>query len=170
MPQPRYLRQRLSATPRGIWCNSAIIALLEIAYIPTDIRLFPRHRWNCHLPSQGWRGRSRTSCPSLHSGFLPIRTAGDGLHSGRKTGKRLMCNFRLKTMVWRKKTKAAECCLWDQKIERPTASLSCSSAAVPASELPLRSSSGDQTQMDMSPGITAMMPPPTPLLPGIPTR
>ncbi|WP_226684450.1 hypothetical protein [Shewanella indica] len=36
------------------------------------------------------KGRSLTSCPSRHSGFLPIRTAGDGLHRGRKLGQELL--------------------------------------------------------------------------------
>ncbi len=47
------LQQRQRRLRRGNWCNSAIIALLEIAYIPTDIRLFPRHRRNCDRRKQG---------------------------------------------------------------------------------------------------------------------
>ena len=44
------------------------------------------------------------------------------------------------------------------------------SAFVPASELPFSFNPGDQTQTLNSPGITAKIPPPTPLLPGSPTR
>ena len=47
---------------------------------------------------------------------------------------------------------------------------SASSAAMPISELPAAFSSGDQTQTVKRPGTTATMPPPTPLLPGSPTR
>ena len=42
----------------GSRCNSAIIMLFDIAYISADIRLFSKHRRDCDLPSQGWRGRA----------------------------------------------------------------------------------------------------------------
>ncbi len=58
MPQPRYLRQRLSATPRGDWCNSVRTNLFEATYMLTEIRPYSRHRRNCDFPSQGWRGRA----------------------------------------------------------------------------------------------------------------
>ena len=41
------LQQRQRRLRRGNWCNSAIIALLEIAYISAEIRLFSRHRITC---------------------------------------------------------------------------------------------------------------------------
>ncbi len=69
------LQQRQRRLRRGNWCNSAIIALLEIAYIPTDIHPFSRRRWNCDLPSQGWRGRAYRdvlTTTSLFNGQLTI--------------------------------------------------------------------------------------------------
>ncbi len=53
MPQPRYLRQRLSATPRGDWCNSVRTNLFEATYMPTEIRPYSRHRRNCDRRKQG---------------------------------------------------------------------------------------------------------------------
>jgi hypothetical protein len=46
----------------------------------------------------------------------------------------------------------------------------CSSAAVASTEFPNRSSSGDQTQIVPTLGMTATVPPPTPLFAGKPTR
>ncbi len=47
------LQQRQRRLRRGNWCNSVIIALLEIADRPTDIRLFSRHRRDCDRRKQG---------------------------------------------------------------------------------------------------------------------
>ncbi len=41
---------------------------------------------------------------------------------------------------------------------------------MPAQELPLSLSAGDQTAVVQRPGMIATMPPPTPLFPGRPTR
>lgn len=57
-----------------------------------------------------------------------------------------------------------------EKTDPVMRSLSNSNARIPASELPEALSAGDQTQMLYRPGTTATMPPPTPLLPGRPTR
>jgi len=57
-----------------------------------------------------------------------------------------------------------------QNTDQPIRWLSSSSAAIPASELPAALSSGDQTHTVNCPGTTATIPPPTPLLPGKPTR
>ncbi len=57
-----------------------------------------------------------------------------------------------------------------QNTDQPIRSLSNSSAFIPASEFPAAFSSGDHTQRVYCPGTTATMPPPTPLLPGKPTR
>ena len=48
--------------------------------------------------------------------------------------------------------------------------LNASSAAVPTTLVPNRSSSGDHTAIVALPGTTETMPPPTPLLDGKPTR
>ena len=56
------------------------------------------------------------------------------------------------------------------KTDQPVARESRSSAAVPCFELPWRSRPGDQTAIEAVFGTTARMPPPTPLLPGKPTR
>ena len=48
--------------------------------------------------------------------------------------------------------------------------LNRSSATVPTTEVPNRSSSGDHTAIAALPGTMATMPPPTPLLAGRPTR
>ena len=47
---------------------------------------------------------------------------------------------------------------------------SISSAIAPASELPLALRPGDHTAMDALPGAISKIPPPTPDLPGMPTR
>ncbi len=57
-----------------------------------------------------------------------------------------------------------------QKTDRPVSVVNRSSAATPATELPRRSSPGLHTHRVHSPGTMAMIPPPTPLLPGSPTR
>lgn len=56
------------------------------------------------------------------------------------------------------------------KIDQPRRLLSASSARRPSRELPEPSRPGDQTQAEATPGTTTIMPPPTPLLPGTPTR
>ncbi len=69
------LQQRQRRLQRGNWCNSAKITLLEITYITTEIRPFSRHRRNCDLPSQGWRGRAYRdvlATTSLFNGQLTI--------------------------------------------------------------------------------------------------
>ena len=53
---------------------------------------------------------------------------------------------------------------------RCSASLSRSSSLIPATLFPLRSSAGPKLPIPMRVGTTAMMPPPTPLLAGTPTR
>ena len=60
--------------------------------------------------------------------------------------------------------------LLHSKTDQLTRCASNSSAAVPISELPLPSRPGDHTATEQTPGTTAMIPPPTPLLPGRPTR
>lgn len=57
-----------------------------------------------------------------------------------------------------------------QNTESPVSVVKRSSAATPETELPRSSRPGLQTQSVQWPGTTAMMPPPTPLLPGSPTR
>ena len=54
----------------------------------------------------------------------------------------------------------------DQPVSRTKASI----AAVPSLELPCAFSPGDQTAIDARPGAIAKIPPPTPDLPGRPTR
>lgn len=54
----------------------------------------------------------------------------------------------------------------DQPVSRTKASI----AAVPSVELPCAFNPGDQTAIDARPGAMAKMPPPTPDLPGRPTR
>ena len=54
----------------------------------------------------------------------------------------------------------------DQPVRRARSSRACE----PRSELPTALSPGDQTAMAARPGAMARMPPPTPLLPGSPTR
>ena len=61
-------------------------------------------------------------------------------------------------------------CVHTQKIDRPVSVVNNSKAKDPAMELPEGSSPGDQTQTPHSLGISATMPPPTPLLAGSPTR
>ena len=56
------------------------------------------------------------------------------------------------------------------KIDQPIRLVSASSAMRPRCELPLASRPGDHTAIDALPGAIARMPPPTPLLPGRPTR
>ncbi len=56
------------------------------------------------------------------------------------------------------------------KIDQPIRFANISSAIRPRCELPLESRPGDQTAIEALPGTTANMPPPTPLLPGRPTR
>src|SRR5258708_27676285 len=54
----------------------------------------------------------------------------------------------------------------DQRIALATRSI----ASEPRCELPLALRPGDQTASEATPGTIARMPPPTPLLPGMPTR
>lgn len=61
-------------------------------------------------------------------------------------------------------------CPCGQKTDRPVRVVKRSKAATPATELPRSSRPGLQTHSVQRPGTTAMMPPPTPLLPGRPTR
>lgn len=61
-------------------------------------------------------------------------------------------------------------CPCGQKTDRPVRVVKRSRAATPATELPRSSRPGLQTHRVQRPGTTAMMPPPTPLLPGRPTR
>jgi hypothetical protein len=56
------------------------------------------------------------------------------------------------------------------KIDQPILLLRASSATRPRWELPFASRPGDQAAMEALPGAIARMPPPTPLLPGSPTR
>ncbi len=56
------------------------------------------------------------------------------------------------------------------KIDQPIRLVSASSAMRPRCELPLASRPGDHTAIEALPGAIARMPPPTPLLPGRPTR
>jgi hypothetical protein len=56
------------------------------------------------------------------------------------------------------------------KIDQPILLVRASSATRPRWELPFASRPGDQVAMDALPGAIARMPPPTPLLPGNPTR
>ena len=56
------------------------------------------------------------------------------------------------------------------KIDHPVRFTSSSNACVPSLLLPMRSSPGDHTAIEALPGAMASMPPPTPLLPGKPTR
>jgi hypothetical protein len=58
----------------------------------------------------------------------------------------------------------------NQNSDLPVNVVNRSSAWLPASELPLGSSSGDQTHTPSCPGMWPTMPPPTPLLQGMPTR
>lgn len=55
-------------------------------------------------------------------------------------------------------------------IDQPVCSTSISSARVPSLLLPILSRPGDHTAIDALLGAMARMPPPTPLLPGKPTR
>lgn len=57
-----------------------------------------------------------------------------------------------------------------ENTDQPIRSLNFSSAANPTKELPAAFNAGDQTHKEKCPGTTAMMPPPTPLFPGNPTR
>ncbi|CAM5715058.1 hypothetical protein SCANM63S_04481 [Streptomyces canarius] len=57
-----------------------------------------------------------------------------------------------------------------QNTDSPVRVVKRSRAATPATELPRSSSPGLHTQSVHRPGTTAMIPPPTPLLPGRPTR
>ena len=57
-----------------------------------------------------------------------------------------------------------------QNTDHPIRSLNNSSAFIPASEFPAAFNSGDHTHTVNCPGTTATIPPPTPLLPGKPTR
>lgn len=57
-----------------------------------------------------------------------------------------------------------------QNTDRPVSVVNLSRAATPATELPRSSRPGLHTHSVQRPGTTAMMPPPTPLLPGRPTR
>ena len=56
------------------------------------------------------------------------------------------------------------------KIDQPSRLDSISSAIRPRCELPEASNPGDHTAIEALPGATARIPPPTPLLPGSPTR
>ncbi len=56
------------------------------------------------------------------------------------------------------------------KIDQPIRFVSASSAIRPRCEFPEASSPGDHAAMDALSGAMARMPPPTPLLPGKPTR
>ena len=58
----------------------------------------------------------------------------------------------------------------NQNTDHPIRELSNSSAAIPARELPAAFNSGDHTHTVNCPGTMATIPPPTPLLPGNPTR
>ena len=57
-----------------------------------------------------------------------------------------------------------------QNTDHPIRSLNNSNAFIPASEFPAAFNSGDHTHTVNCPGTTATIPPPTPLLPGKPTR
>ncbi len=57
-----------------------------------------------------------------------------------------------------------------QNTDHPIRSLNNSNAFIPARELPAAFNSGDHTHTVNCPGTTATIPPPTPLLPGRPTR
>ena len=57
-----------------------------------------------------------------------------------------------------------------QNTDHPIRSLNNSNAFIPASEFPAAFNSGDHTHTVNCPGTTATIPPPTPLLPGNPTR
>jgi hypothetical protein len=57
-----------------------------------------------------------------------------------------------------------------QNTDRPVSVVNRSSASTPATELPRASSPGLHTHRPQRFGMTATMPPPTPLLPGRPTR
>lgn len=57
-----------------------------------------------------------------------------------------------------------------QNTDRPVRVVNRSRAATPATELPRSSRPGLHTHRVQRPGTTAMIPPPTPLLPGRPTR
>ena len=85
---------------------------------------------------------------------VPPRTVGGNTHMART----LAGN--------RPNTKRA----YTPKIDQPIRWASISSAIRPSRELPDASSPGDHTAIDALPGATAKMPPPTPLLPGNPTR
>jgi len=54
--------------------------------------------------------------------------------------------------------------------DQPVSFARCSSKREPTSELPFLLSPVDQTAMAARPGAIARIPPPTPLLPGKPTR
>ena len=56
------------------------------------------------------------------------------------------------------------------KIDQFIILASFSSAIDPSLELPLALRPGDQTASDATPGTMPNIPPPTPLLPGMPTR
>ncbi len=53
MPRYAIVINALRPLRAGGRCNSAIIALLEIAYMPTEIRPYSRHRRNCDRRKQG---------------------------------------------------------------------------------------------------------------------
>ncbi len=55
-------------------------------------------------------------------------------------------------------------------MDNPVLFVNNSKALIPANELPLSSRHGDQTAIDISPGITPTTAPPTPLFAGSPTR
>lgn len=57
-----------------------------------------------------------------------------------------------------------------QKTDDPVLVVRSSSACVPAMELPDSLSAGDQTAAHHAPGMIAAIPPPIPLLAGMPTR
>ena len=57
-----------------------------------------------------------------------------------------------------------------QKTDSPVLAVNSSSAFMPSNEFPVSSRAGDQTHSVRQSGITATMPPPTPLLHGSPTR
>ena len=64
----------------------------------------------------------------------------------------------------------ARVCVHIQNIDRPVSVVNNSNANDPAMEFPDGSRPGDQTQTPHSLGISATIPPPTPLLAGSPTR
>ncbi len=126
-------------------------------------------RSRCHTPRRILRGHARSHriTTTLNAATVPVG-AGSPANTAQPVPYTALDSSQVSQTATPPHRTTSESA--DQNTDHPIRELSNSSAAIPARELPAAFNSGDHTHTVNCPGTIATIPPPTPLLPGNPTR